>query len=104
MLCGFTHYYTISAHIDVVLFQRPGRRACDVLSVQIVMTVMAGAPDMIEVGPVLNDASQMSANRAETTDLSFWSSDQYSGLAAKAKDLPGIRFYLFRLDRKSNVP
>lgn len=87
-LCGFAHHHAISTQIHCILFQGFGWWAADIFSVQIEVAVVASAPNMVEVGPVLDDASEVSANSRKSPEFSSRSSNQDSGLATKTKNLP----------------
>lgn len=102
--CCFAHHDTIGTHIYFILFQRSGRRTADVFSVKIKMTVVASAPYVRQIGSVLDYASQVSADGSKGPEVSRCSPNQDSGLATEAKYLSRIRFYLFRLNRKSHHP
>lgn len=100
----FAHHHTISTHIDSILLQRFGGWAGDVFAVQVKMAVVTGTPDMAEVSSVLDDAGEVGADGSKGSEASFRSSNQDPGLASKTKDLPRVRFYLFRLHGKSDSP
>jgi hypothetical protein len=65
---------------------------------------MASAPDVTEVGPVLNNASEMRANCRKRSEISIGRSNQDSWLAAKLKNLPAVGLYIIRLNRQSHSP
>jgi hypothetical protein len=63
---------------------------------------MASAPDVTEVGPVLNDASEMGANCGKRPQISIRSANQDSRLAPELEDLPAIGLYILGFDRQSH--
>jgi hypothetical protein len=71
LLCTLADYRLIASDVYRKLFQRPGRRPRDVPAVQIEMPVVAGAPDMAEIGSVLDDASEVRADRRKGPKVSF---------------------------------
>src|SRR5213075_1664257 len=52
-------HHIVAARVDFVLFQRPRRRPADVLSAQVVLPVMTGAPNLFGVVPVLHNALEV---------------------------------------------
>src|SRR5215813_6570330 len=56
---GFrAHHDPLFLHLDDIALQRPRWWTRDVLAVEIKVPVVAGAPDVSEVRPVLHDASE----------------------------------------------
>src|SRR5579859_103469 len=52
----------VAPDIYLKFFQRSGRWSRDVSPVEAVRAIVAGAPDCMQIVPVLNGAAQMSAN------------------------------------------
>lgn len=71
--CAFANYHLIAPDIYRKLFQRPWWRPGDVPPVQIEVPIVASAPDMAEVGSVLDDASEVRADRSKGPEVSRWS-------------------------------
>src|SRR6185436_20870650 len=77
----------VSARIDLKLLQRPWRRTADVLSAQVVMTVVTRTPNLFGVVAILNNAFQMSAGRREGFQFSRGGLYQDARLVAELENL-----------------
>src|SRR5205807_4392242 len=67
VLCGSNflaprHHHVIAARIHLVFFQRPWWWTTDVLSAQVVLPVMTGAPNLFCIVAVLDDALEVRAH------------------------------------------
>src|SRR5271169_3287615 len=69
-------YKVLTAHMDPVALQRARRRARDIASVEVIHAVMAGAPNLVEVGAVLDRAAQMCAGGGKGAVLTFSDAQQ----------------------------
>jgi len=77
--------------VDLIYLEWPGRRTGDVAAIQIVETVVAGTPNLLEVTAVLHDAAQMRTGGRKSAITPVSVSDQQSRTAAEAKNLGGVR-------------
>ena len=93
----------IAPDVDDVLFQRFWRRPLDIFAVQVEVTIVARAPDMADIGSVLDDARQVSAGRRERLEFVIGCLDQNRRLAAETKDLAGVRLQSSSLIDKVTV-
>ncbi len=84
------HDDRVPADVDGVRLQRPGRRAGAVRALQVVVAVVAGAPDVLEVLPVLDDAGQVRADGRERPNLSAGRPDQDGRPRAELDDPPAV--------------
>src|SRR6266568_7388249 len=71
-------YDFIAPHVHLKNIQRTRRGPRDVSSVQVVKTVVAGAPDLVEVVAVLHRATQMRAGCGKGAILAFGGQQQQS--------------------------
>ena len=81
-----------------------GRRARDVLAVQVVVAVVAGAPDLAEVRSVLHRAVQVGADRGEGPEVTARGADQDPRAASELEDLPRIGLHVVGLDGQRHGP
>ena len=81
------HHDIITACIHLVLFQRPGWWATDVLAAQIVLPVMTGAPNLFRVVAILDDAFQVRAHCGKCFEFALRSVNQDAGLVAELENL-----------------
>src|ERR1700758_3023441 len=81
----------IAAHMDIKQVERPWRRAGNIAAVEIVDSVVAGAPDLAQIVAILHGAAQMRASRGEGTIRAVAVHDQQTGTAAEPENLRGIR-------------
>jgi hypothetical protein len=58
-LSGSLNNNIIAAHVDLISLQRARRRAGNVFAIQVVLPVVAGTPDKVQLWIVLNRAIQM---------------------------------------------
>ena len=77
--------------VDVEAIERPRRRTVDVAAVQVVVAVVARAPDVLEVGAVLHRAGQVRAGGGERAELARRRADDDDGRRAEGDDLAGVR-------------
>ena len=96
--CILAYDNLLPSNAHKIALQRSRRWASNVDSVEIIVTIMARAPDVTEVGPVLNDASEMGANCSKGPQISIWSSNQDSRLAPELEDLSAVGFYVVGFD------
>src|SRR5579864_1372147 len=80
--------------------ERPGRRTGDVAAVEIVGSVMTGAPDLTQIAAILYSAAEVGAGSRERAIAAVVIHDQESGTASEAEDFSRIRLHLdlFRCD------
>src|SRR5437588_8631034 len=92
----------VTTHVDFEFFQRPRWWSTDVLSVQVVLPVVASAPDLFSFRSVLHDAFQMRAHSRESLELSGRCMHQDAGLVAELENFPGVNRHLtqFRGDHR----
>src|SRR5215469_1647589 len=88
-LC-FRDYNVVSVSVDHVLFEGPGRRAANILAVEVVLSIMAGTPDLLFFRAVLNYAFQVGADGRKSPQLARLCPDQYARFVAELEDLAGI--------------
>jgi len=62
------------------------------------VAVVAGAPDVTEVRPVLNDASEARADCSKSPQFSTRRPNQDSRLTAEPKYLPTVGFHILGFD------
>src|SRR5271166_9323 len=84
------HEDLVAANLHFKTFQRARRRPRDVTAAQVVHAVMAGAPNLMQIGAVLHGAGQVRTRSRHRTILSAGGADQKPGAAAEAKDLSTI--------------
>src|SRR5262245_13685853 len=82
------NFFATAVHL--VGRQRAWRRAGNVAPIQVVHSVMAGAPNLSQVAAVLDGAAEMGASRGHRPVLALPSVDQNAGAASKAKNLEGV--------------
>src|SRR5208337_5246522 len=84
----------VAALVNIEDGKRPGRRAGDVAPIEIVGSVVAGAPDLAQVGAILHDAAEVGAGSGERAEGAVGIENQQARLVAKAKDLAGVGLHL----------
>ena len=82
----------VAALHDLVLAQGTRRRAGDVLAVEVVHAVVARAVDLLQVGPVLDRAVEVRADRGERAQLAVGRQDQDAGSEPNLKTMPWFGF------------
>src|SRR2546430_11995327 len=80
------HHNIIAAGIHLVLFQGSGRRSTDVLSAQVVLPVMTGAPNLLRLSAILDDALEVRTHRRKCLELSGRGMDQDAGLVSELEN------------------
>jgi hypothetical protein len=83
--------------MDLEGFKRTGRRTGDVAPIQVVETVVAGAPNLVEVVAILNSAAQMRADRGKGSIFTLGSHEQESRATTKSENLGAVRFQVSNL-------
>ena len=84
---AFAHDDIVPACVDFEFFQGTRWRTGDVFSVQVVLSVVAGAPNQFYVGAVLNYAFEVRANSRKSFQLTGRRANNYAWLVAKLKNL-----------------
>src|SRR5215510_7161307 len=98
------HHDPLLLYLDDIALQWPRRWACNILAVEIKVSVVTGAPDVAEVGSVLHDAGEMGADRRKGPQLARRGPDQEPRTAPEFEYLSGVRFDLRRRDREPDCP
>jgi hypothetical protein len=62
---GSIHHNIFAAFIDRVFLEGTWWWTANILAAQIVLTIMASAPNLFCIRPILDDAIQVGANRRE---------------------------------------
>src|SRR6266542_3735898 len=97
---ALAHHDLVSAHVHDEAVERARGRALDVLAVQIVVPVVAGAPDMAHVGTVLHGAVEVRAHRGEGAQLAGRRPHEDPRAAAELEDLPRVGLHVVGLEGK----
>jgi hypothetical protein len=77
----------ITAGVNFKLFQRARRRTTDIFAAQVVLAVVAGAPNLFRVGAILHYAFEVGAHGRKRFELSGSCTDEDPRLIAELEDL-----------------
>src|SRR6476659_10453146 len=89
--------YLVAPDLHFKRLQRTRRRAGNVTTVDVILAVMAGAPDLARVITILHGARKVRAGGRHGLILAGGGTDQQSRAAAEAKHLAAIRLQLASL-------
>src|SRR5262249_24087628 len=84
----------VSANIHGIRHQWFGRRASDILPIQVEHASVTCANDLPVIGLVLDGAIEVRTSGRECAQLTFSGPHENSRRAAKLKNLAGIRLYV----------
>ena len=82
--------HIIATQVDFELFQRTRWRPANVLSTQVVLPVVTGAPNLFSLGTILNDALKVCADRRERFEFTSVGMNENARLVAKLENLAGV--------------
>ncbi len=74
--------------------QRARWRTRDVAAIQVIDSVVAGTPDLMQIPAILHRASQVGAGGRKRAVLAVAAKHQQAGTVAKAEDHPAVGFQL----------
>src|SRR5215467_11417763 len=80
----------VAAHLGFEQFQRSRRRPGNILAGQVILAVVAGAPDALQIVTVLDGAGKMRACRRHGAEFSARHPHQQSRTSPKTKNLSTI--------------
>src|SRR5438128_12457656 len=80
-LCS-CHHHIIAAGIHLVRFQRPRRRATNVLSAKVVLPVMTSTPNLLCIIAILDDALEVRTDSGKCFELSCRCMNQDAALVS----------------------
>src|SRR5215467_9776498 len=85
-------YDFVAAHMYLESFEWAWGWAGDVAPVEVIHSIVAGAPNLVEIGAVLHGTAQVSAYGRECAIFSFSGHQQECGPGSESNDLGAVRF------------